>query len=171
MRSEVKRSEHNPNRKLARAMLQNTAHGRGMGMHSLKGEQNPNPATEVQTQRKNAEIVVYNIELYIFSHILQLFIKICYFCAKACFFMFKEDKYSDLTELEKTLKRFAEKLIFTGVICFFISLFTLCFNFNSSVLMLISRAGFIVMCVCFILGVILYSFSAINHISSGHPFF
>ena len=63
MRSEVKRSEHNPNRKLARAMLHNTAHGRGMGMHSLKGEQNPNPATEVQTQRKNAEIVVYNIEL------------------------------------------------------------------------------------------------------------
>ena len=54
-----------------------------MGMHSLKGEHNPNPATEVQTQRKNAEIVVYNIEFYIFSHILQLFIKICYICARA----------------------------------------------------------------------------------------
>ena len=62
------KGEHNPNRKLARAMLQNTARGRGMGMHSLKGEQNPNPATEVQTQRKNAEIVIYNIELYILGH-------------------------------------------------------------------------------------------------------
>ena len=62
------KGEHNPNRKLAQAMLQNTARGRGMGMHSLKGEHNPNPATEIHAQRKIAEIAVCNVEFYILGH-------------------------------------------------------------------------------------------------------
>ena len=39
-----------------------------MGMHSLKGEQNPNPATEIHAQRKIAEIAVYNVEFYTLGH-------------------------------------------------------------------------------------------------------
>ena len=85
--------------------------------------------------------------------------------------MFKETEYDNLTKSEKALKCFAEKLIFVGVICFFIGLFILCFiglfTFcsNSSVLIHICKASFIVMCVCLLLGWFLYGLSIADHVS------
>lgn len=83
--------------------------------------------------------------------------------------MFKETEYSNLTKSEKALKSFAEKLIFISIVCFFIG--TLCyiglfiFGSNSSALMLICGASFIVMGVCFLLGAFLYGLSIADHVS------
>ena len=78
------KGEHNPNRKLARAMLHNTARGRGMGMRSevKRSEQNPNPATEIHAQRKIAEIAVYNVEFYTLGH-FALFCNFCLYLRKS----------------------------------------------------------------------------------------
>lgn len=85
--------------------------------------------------------------------------------------MFKETEYDNLTKSEKALKRFAEKLIAIGIVCFFISLFTFCFIglftlcSNSSALILICKASFIVTCVCLLSGVFLYGLSIADHVS------